>query len=113
MAGKQISQLDGQAALADLPAQLPTAVRYLLQRIEKNHRGGTVELRVPPFGAIQCIEGMNHRRGTPPNVVELTPEVFIALCSGDMTFDEARATLGCHFSSEKTNELAKVFPTES
>jgi hypothetical protein len=56
---------------------------------------------------------MNHRRGTPPNVVELTPEVFIALCSGEMTFDEARATLGCHFSGEKTNELARVFPTES
>jgi hypothetical protein len=110
MAGKQISQADGQAALADLEEQLPTAVRYLLQQIEKNHRGGTVELRVPPFGAIQCIEGMNHRRGTPPNVVELTSAVFLALCSGAMTVDQARLTPGCNFSGEKAAELAKVFP---
>jgi hypothetical protein len=113
MAGKQISQSDGQAALADLPAQLPTAVRYLLQQIEKNHRGGTIELRVPPFGAVQCMEGMNHRRGTPPNVVELSPEVFIALCSGDLAFDEARTKQGCHFSGERTSELASVFPTKN
>ena len=113
MAGKQISQSDGQAAMADLAEKMPTAVRYSLQQIEKNHRGGTVELRVPPFGAVQCIEGMNHRRGTPPNVVELTPEVFIALCSGDMTFDEARTEPGCYFSGEKTYELASVFPSKS
>ena len=56
---------------------------------------------------------MNHRRGTPPNVVELTPEVFIALCSGDITFDEARTKPGCHFSGEKTSELASVFPSKS
>jgi len=113
MSKKQISSPDGEAALADLPGQLPTAVRYLLQQIEKNHRGGTVELRVPPFGAVQCIEGMNHRRGTPPNVVELTAEVFLALCRGEITIDEATLTPGCNFSGEKTAELAKVFPAKS
>jgi hypothetical protein len=45
--------------------------------------------------------------------VELSPEVFIALCSGDMTFDEARTKPGCHFSGEKTSELARVFPSKS
>jgi hypothetical protein len=113
MSKKQILTADGESALADLQGQLPTAVRYLLQQIEKDHRGGTVELRVPPFGAVQCIEGMNHRRGTPPNVVELTSEVFLALCAGEMTINQARLTPGCNFSGEKAAELAKVFPVGS
>jgi hypothetical protein len=45
--------------------------------------------------------------------VELSPEVFIALCSGDLAFDEARTKQGCHFSGEKTSELASVFPTKN
>jgi len=73
---KLISEADGKAALADLETQMPTAVRYLLQQISVAYPGGTVELRVPPFGAVQCLEGLNHRRGTPPNVVELSPDVF-------------------------------------
>ena len=109
MAGKQISQSDGEAALAELPGQLPTAVRYLLQQIEKNHRGGTVELRVPPFGAIQCIEGMNHRRGTPPNVVELAPEVFVALCLGQANFETERTAGRISLSGARAHEASLVF----
>ena len=110
MAGKKISQEVGTAALQDLPAEIATAVRFLLQKIEADHRGGTVELRVPPFGAVQCIEGMNHRRGTPPNVVELTPEVFIALCRGEITPHEAMQKPGCSFSGEKADLAFGVFP---
>lgn len=110
MAGKKISSDAGNAALSDLPEQLPTAVRYLLQKIEADFRGGTVELRVPPFGAVQCIEGMNHSRGTPPNVVEMTPEVFLALCKGEISPQEAMTKPGCSFSGEKANLAFGVFP---
>ncbi|MDG2497614.1 MAG: sterol carrier family protein [Aquiluna sp.] len=110
MAGKKISNEAGIAALQDLPAELATAVRYLLQKIEADHRGGTVELRVPPFGAVQCIEGMNHRRGTPPNVVEMTPEVFLGLCKGEISAKEAMTMPGCSFSGEKADLAFGVFP---
>ncbi len=49
---------------------IATAVRYLLQCLVDEAPGTTVEVRVPPFGAVQCIEGPTHTRGTPPNVVE-------------------------------------------
>ena len=110
MAGKKITVEAGTAALKDLPAQLPTAVRFLLQKVEADHRGGTVELRVPPFGAVQCIEGMNHRRGTPPNVVEMTPEVFLGLCMGELSPEEAMTKPGCSFSGEKAELTFVVFP---
>ena len=50
---------------------LATAVRYLLQLLAERAPGNTVEVRVPPFGAVQCIPGPRHTRGTPPNVVEM------------------------------------------
>ncbi len=112
MGKKLISEQDGLAALSDLENQLPTAVRYLLQKISLNHPGGSVELRVPPYGAVQCIEGMNHRRGTPPNVVELSPEVFLQLCSGDLEPGKAASMPGSNFSGEKAAEILSVFPIQ-
>ena len=41
--------------------------------------GKSVELRVPPYGAIQCVAGSNHRRGTPPNTVEMSGQTLIRL----------------------------------
>ncbi len=107
---KLISEADGKAALADLETQMPTAVRYLLQQISVAHPGGTVELRVPPFGAVQCLEGLNHRRGTPPNVVELSPDVFLKLCLGQLQVAEASKLPGCNFSGEKALSISEVFP---
>ena len=95
--------------MANLPDQLPTAVRYLLQQIESRHPGGTIELRVPPFGAIQCVEGMDHRRGTPPNVVELDPEVFIELALGKRKLDLSTASPDIRLSGVRASEIAKVF----
>ena len=59
----------------DIKAQ----VRQILKIVQKLAPGKTVELRIPPFAAIQCMQGGNHRRGTPPNVVEMSPEILIAL----------------------------------
>lgn len=95
MAKPRISQTDGLAAIAsvrggtaDLEAQA-TAVRFLLQTLEHSAPGKSVEVRVPPFGAVQCIEGLSHKRGTPPNVVEMDPQTWIALAVGEIEWTEA------------------------
>jgi len=109
MGKKRISAQEGEAALASLPEAMPTAVRYLLQEIEIRHPGGTVELRVPPYGAVQCIAGMDHRRGTPPNVVEITPELFIELALKRIRFQEVPIGAGLVLSGVRAEEIAQVF----
>lgn len=79
-------QRDGSAVDA---RQLATAVRYTLQVLALEHPGSTLEVRVPPYGAVQCVEGLNHTRGTPPNVVETSPEVWMQLASGALTWGDA------------------------
>ncbi len=108
MAQRQISQTVGRAAIAD--GDQPTAVRYLLQLIEAASPGGAVELRVPPFGAIQCIGGMDHRRGTPPNVVELSPDSFLSLALGKASWDELMASGELRASGVMATEVRNLFP---
>ena len=64
------------------PHDLATAVRYLLQLLVEKAPGNSVEVRVPPFGAVQVVEGPRHTRGTPPNVVETDAATWIALATG-------------------------------
>ena len=59
----------------DLKAQ----VKQILKVVQEVAPGRSVELRIPPFAAIQCVGGSTHRRGTPPNVVEMKAEVLISL----------------------------------
>ena len=70
-------------------AVLATAVRFLLQQFAERYPGGAVEVRVPPYGAVQCIEGLQHTRGTPPNVVETTPAVWLQLATGARGWSDA------------------------
>lgn len=109
MGKKRISATEGETALANLPEQLPTAVRFLLQEIEIRHPGGTIEIRVPPYGAVQCIAGMDHRRGTPPNVVEITPELFVQLALGQIALENVPIGSGLTLSGARANEIASVF----
>lgn len=76
--------LDGSTARPDRA----TAVRYLLQLLVEKAPGNSVEVRVPPFGAVQVIEGPKHTRGTPPNVVETDADTWIALATGAQTWTE-------------------------
>ena len=66
---------------------LALATRYLLQRFEQAQPGHAVEVRVPPFGAVQAVEGPRHTRGTPPNVVELAPADWVALAIGHVSWE--------------------------
>ncbi|MDH2429414.1 sterol carrier family protein [Sphaerisporangium sp. TRM90804] len=65
------------------------AVRHLLDRLAAEAPGRTVEVRVPPFAAVQCVAGPRHTRGTPPNVVETDPHTWLALATGRLSWAEA------------------------
>lgn len=66
-----------------------TAVRYTLEEFAAQHPGRSVELRVPPHGAVQCLEGPTHKRGTPPNVFETDAVTWLALATGGTTWGQA------------------------
>lgn len=76
------------ATMADRGTEA-TAVRYLLQVLADGAPGNSVEVRVPPFGAVQCIEGPGHTRGTPPNVVETDALTWLALATGGAQWGHA------------------------
>ena len=59
--------------------QIAAIVKEILELIKDISPGKSVELRVPPYGAIQCVAGGNHRRGTPPNTVEMSGQTLIRL----------------------------------
>jgi hypothetical protein len=100
----------GEQALMNPASDPATAVRYCLQLIEQQVPGHSVELRIPPYGAIQCIEGLNHRRGTPPNVVEMNPEVFLSLSLGKSTWQQEIENGKVLSSGGKSTELESLFP---
>ncbi|TDD21897.1 sterol carrier family protein [Nonomuraea diastatica] len=68
------------------------AVRHLLDRLATAAPGRTVEVRVPPYAAVQAIAGPRHTRGTPPNVVEMDGRTWIELALGRLTWAEALAS---------------------
>jgi len=68
-----------------------TAVRFTLDELATTAPGRTVEVRVPPHGAVQCIEGPVHTRGTPPNVIETDGMTWLRLAVGDLGWQEALA----------------------
>ncbi|WP_265445602.1 sterol carrier family protein [Flexivirga meconopsidis] len=90
-------------------ATLATAVRFTLQELALQAPGRSVEVRVPPYGAVQVIEGLTHRRGTPPNVVELQPNSWMQLVVGDLTWAEAEAT-GRVSASGSRSDLSAYLP---
>ena len=71
---------------------LRDAVRELLADLRSRVPGRSVEVRVPPYGAIQCVEGPRHTRGTPPNVVETDPATWLEIATGRKSWHEAVST---------------------
>jgi len=71
---------------------LATTVRMLAEILAGQAPGRSVEVRVPPFVAVQAIGGPRHTRGTPPNVVETDPVTWLRLATGRASFAEAVAT---------------------
>jgi hypothetical protein len=69
---------------------LRAAVTYLLGLLAADAPGRAVEVRVPPYAAVQCIPGPRHTRGTPPNVVETDPVTWVRLALGRLSWAQAR-----------------------
>lgn len=100
----------GTPAGAPLPrTETATAVRYLLQLLAEKAPGNTVEVRVPPFGAVQVVEGPRHTRGTPPNVVETDAATWIDLATGVEEWADALAS-GRIAASGTRADLAALLP---
>ena len=120
MAQRRTSPQEGLAALAewstaaagDIPREtLATAVRFTLEELAARAPGRSVEVRVPPFGAVQCIEGAAHRRGTPPAVIETDAATWLSLATGASTWADAVAA-GTVDASGARADLADLLPLE-
>lgn len=84
--------LDAAQPSSDAPLPrtvLATAVRYSLEELTARAPGNSVEVRVPPFGVTQCVEGPRHTRGTPPNVIECDAATWLAMVTGQMEWADA------------------------
>ncbi len=68
--------------------QVKNRVREILKIVQQVAPGNSVELRIPPYAAIQCVSGSVHRRGTPPNVVEMSGETLMELVANPTYWDE-------------------------
>ena len=93
----------------DDPDEFRTMVRTTLHWFGQQHPGRAVEIRVPPVSAVQAIAGLRHTRGTPPNVVEMTPATWLLLITGRLRFPAAVAD-GLVRASGTRADLAEFLP---
>ena len=89
---------------------LAAAVRSSLRTLERLAPGHSVEVRVPPFGAVQCVEGPRHTRGTPPNVVETDAATWLALALGRTSYEAAVDAGRVHASGHRAGEIGRWLP---
>lgn len=98
------------AAPTPARAQLGAAVRATARTLAAAAPGHSVEVRVPPFVAVQCVEGPRHTRGTPPNVVETDPRTWLLLATGLLTFAAAADSGALTASGSRAGEVAHWLP---
>lgn len=91
----------GEASRDDLKA----VTWHLLELLAAKAPGNSVEVRVPPFAVIQAVPGARHTRGTPPAVVELDADTWIALARGQVAWSEARVS-----ASGERSDLSNLLP---
>jgi hypothetical protein len=114
---RRIDVADGLAAVAtwraapdDAPRDvLATAVRYTLEELAARAPGNTTEVRVPPFGVVQCLAGPRHTRGTPPNVVETDTVTWLSVACGLLPWPDAVAAGRVRASGERS-DLSALLP---
>jgi hypothetical protein len=91
-------------------AQIADAVRLTARTLAAAAPGASVEVRVPPFVAVQCIAGPRHTRGTPPNVVETDPRTWLRLATGLTTVDDAAGSGALALSGSRAAEVGAWLP---
>jgi hypothetical protein len=100
------------AALAADPrdaGQTRLLVKHFLALLSERAPGASVEVRVPPYAAVQAVAGVRHTRGTPPAVVELDAETWIALATGALTWAGAEREGRVRASGERA-DLSGLLP---
>lgn len=97
------------AGIAPHPQALKIVVKELAGVLAERHPGRTVEVRIPPYTAVQCVEGPRHTRGTPPNVVEAEPIAWVRLCAGREAWGELVASGRVRASGERS-DLSALLP---
>ncbi len=95
-----------------MTTDVTTAVRFTLEEIADVAPGRSVEVRVPPSGAVQCVEGPRHTRGTPPNVVETDPQTWLGLVTGAVAWADAVADGRVRASGERA-DLSGLLPLQA
>jgi hypothetical protein len=89
---------------------LGTAVRVTLRAFAQAHPGKAVEVRVPPFAAVQCLPGAAHTRGTPPHFVETDPRTWLLLATGRTDWATQRGTPRLHASGHRADDIGVLLP---
>ena len=89
---------------------LAEAVRLTARTLAAQAPGASVEVRVPPFVAVQCISGPRHTRGNPPNVVETDPRTGLLLATGLATLADVTADGTLQSSGSRAGEIADWLP---
>ena len=97
-----------QARASSGPDDSPPETAIPPQRIPPP--GASVEVRIPPFAAVQCISGPRHTRGTPPNVAETDPRTWLLLSTGLHELSDATASGALRLSGSRAGELAGLLP---
>ncbi|WP_040833209.1 sterol carrier family protein [Nocardia brevicatena] len=90
--------------------RLAAAVRATARALAAAAPGHSVEVRIPPFVAVQCVEGPRHTRGTPPNVVETDPRTWLLLATGLRDYADARDSGALHASGQRAPDIARWLP---
>ncbi len=90
--------------------ELATAVRLTARTLAAVAPGSSVEVRIPPFVAVQCVAGPAHRRGNPPNVVEADPRTWLLLATGLLDVEGATAAGALQLSGSRAGEIASWLP---
>lgn len=91
-------------------AALAGAVRLTARTLADLAPGASVEVRIPPFVAVQCVSGPRHTRGTPPNVVETDPRTWLLVATGLMGFSDASASGALSLSGSRACEIGHWLP---
>ena len=94
-------------------AELASAVRLTARTLAEQAPGASVEVRIPPFVAVQCISGTRHTRGTPPNVVETDQRTWLLLATGLLPVAEAKAAGTLQLSGSRAGEIQAWLPLVS
>jgi Bacterial SCP ortholog len=89
---------------------LATAVRLTARTLAALAPGASVEVRIPPFVAVQCVSGPRHTRGTPPNVVETDARTWLLVATGLVPLAEASTTGALRLSGSRAGEIEHWLP---